>query len=196
MSKARITSVLEMLDALDALVKKKKKITLRNIMDAIGHRSFGPLLLFAGIILAAPGVGDIPGIPTATGIFIVLVTAQMVIKRSYVWLPRWLLERSVTNKRLGKTISWLRKPAGHLDKVVKKRLVGVTNGLGAMAIAIVCLAIGLATPLTEVVLFAANLAGAAIATFGLALVAHDGWLALLGFAAATAMLVVVLFAMN
>lgn len=194
MPKARIASVLEMLDALEALVKKKEKITLRNIMDAVGHRSFGPLLL-AGIVLAAPGVGDIPGVPTATGMFIVLVTAQMLL--SYVWLPRWLLDRSVTDKRLAKTIGWLRKPAGHLDKVVKKRLTGFTNGVGALAIAIVCLAIGLVTPLTEVVLFAANLAGAAIATFGVALVTHDGWLALLGFASATAMLVlVVLFAMS
>jgi hypothetical protein len=57
-------------------------------MDAVGRRSFGPLLLLAGIVLAAPGVGDIPGVPTVMGLFILLVSGQMLFDRDHFWMPQ------------------------------------------------------------------------------------------------------------
>lgn len=41
---------------------------LHDVLDIIGHRSFGPLLLFAGIVMLAPVVGDIPGVPVLMGL--------------------------------------------------------------------------------------------------------------------------------
>lgn len=180
-SNSRVTSVQELLDALEKLAKKEEDISLRNVLEGVGHRSFGPLLLLAGGIMAAPGIGDIPGVPTGVGIFTLLVAAQMLLRRNHVWLPRWLLERSITDERLARTIAWLRKPAGYLDLVVRKRLVAFTNKAGSLAISATCSVIALFTPLMEVVPFSANLAGAAVATFGLSLVAHDGLLAVIAF---------------
>ena len=180
-ARSRITSVQELLDALEKLKKKKKDISLRSVLEEVGHRSFGPLLLLAGMIMAAPGIGDIPGVPTGVGIFTLLVAGQMVLRRNHVWLPAWLLERSISGQRLAKTVGWLRKPAHYLDLVIKKRLVALTNNAGALAIAATCCAIATFTPFMEVVLFSANVAGAAIAAFGLALVAHDGLVAIVAF---------------
>jgi hypothetical protein len=177
----RITSVLELLDVLEKLAQRKDDISLRNVMDEIGHRSFGPLLLFAGLIIAAPGIGDIPGVPTGVGVFILLVAGQMVLGRGQVWLPQWLLDRSVSDERLAKTVGWLRKPARYLDTIIKRRLVAFTNNAGALAISVTCSAIAILTPFMEVVLLAANIAGAAVSAFGLALVAHDGVLAIIAF---------------
>jgi hypothetical protein len=179
--KKRITSLQELLDALEKLVGKKADVSLGNVLEEIGHRSFGPLLLLAGVIMAAPGIGDIPGVPTGVGVFTLLVAGQMLLRRNHVWLPGWLLERAISDDRLAKMIARVRKPARYLDFAVKKRLVALTNDAGALAISATCSAIALFTPFMEVVLFSANVAGAAIAAFGLSLVAHDGVLALIAF---------------
>jgi hypothetical protein len=190
----RITSVLELLDALEKLTEKKDDISLGDVLEEIGHRSFGPLLLLAGLFMAAPGIGDIPGVPTGAGAFILLVAGQMVLGRGHVWLPSWLLDRSISDERLAKTVGWLRKPAEYVDVVVKKRLVAFTNNAGAFAVSATCAAIAVFTPMMEVVLFAANIAGAAVAAFGLALVAHDGLLAILAFVLTAALVALGLYA--
>jgi hypothetical protein len=135
------------------LVKKKNDISLRIVLEEVGHRSFGPLLLLAGLIMAAPGIGDIPGVPTGVGIFTLLVAGQMLLRRDHVWLPAWLLERSISDERLAKTVAWVRKPARYLDLIVKKRLVTFTHNAGALAISATCSVIALLTPFMEVVLF-------------------------------------------
>jgi hypothetical protein len=178
----KVASISELLDALEKLTRRKHDISLRDALEAVGHRSFGPLLLLAGLVMAAPGVGDIPGVPTGVGIFVALVAGQMVLRRQYVWLPNWLLERSVSDRLVATAVKWLRPPARAVDVVTRRRLVNLTHDAGALAIALASVVFALVTPLMEVVLFSANIAGVALAAFGLALIAHDGLIALFGFA--------------
>jgi hypothetical protein len=152
------------------------------VLDSVGHRSFGPLLLLAGLVLVTPGIGDIPGVTTTTGIFIALVAGQMLIRRNYLWLPQWILKRKIKDETLCKAIGWLRKPAGYVDRVIKPRLTGLTYNIGRYGIALACFGIAMATPAMEVVLGSANVAGVAFSAFGLSLIAHDGLLASIAYA--------------
>lgn len=179
---AKITNIEELLDAIEKSVGKSKDLSLGDVLDSVGHRSYGPLLLLAGLVMAAPGVGDIPGLPTGTGIFVALVAGQMIIGRNYLWLPRWLLKRKISAETICKAIGRLRKPARYVDRVIKPRLAGITYNSGRWGIALACLGIAVATPAMEVVLFSANAAGAALAAFGLSLMAHDGLLTLIAYA--------------
>ena len=181
-STAKVASITELLDALKKLTERKDDISLRDALEAVGPRSFGPLLLLAGLVMAAPGIGDIPGIPTGVGIFVGLVAGQMVLQRQYVWLPKWMLERSVSDQLVAGAVRWLRSPARAVDFATRRRLVSLTQDAGAFAIALASVMFAAVTPLMEVVLFSANIAGVALAAFGLALVAHDGLIAVFGFA--------------
>jgi hypothetical protein len=181
-SEPQVASISELLDALEQLTRQKDDISLRDALKAIGHRSFGPLLLLAGLVMAAPGVGDIPGIPTGVGIFVALVAGQMIFRRQHVWLPKWMLDRSLSDRLVSKSVGWLRAPARAVDLVTRRRLVELTRKAGAYAIALTSVFFAIVTPLMEVVLFSANIAGVAIASFGVALVSHDGVAALFGFA--------------
>src|SRR5690606_39198204 len=106
------------------------------------------------------------------------------------WLPQWLLKRSVPSKKLKKTADkWLRRPARAIDRVLQKRLQFFTNDPGAKAIAVASVLLALATPVAEFIPFSANGIGLAIAIFGLALIAHDGLIALLGWAVMAATVV-------
>lgn len=178
----KVTNLEQLLDRITEAARGHDRVSLGGILKVIGRRSFGPLLLFAGLIALSPVIGDTPGVPTAVGIFVLLITAQLLFGRDYVWLPRWLLERSVAQDKLCKALGWLRKPARYVDRLLRPRLTALTHTAGMYVIASVCIVIAAAMPVMEVVPFVANGAGAALTAFGLALVAHDGLLAIFAFA--------------
>lgn len=172
----------ELLDRFDEAANDNHEVSLDVMMDEVGRRSFGPLLLLAGVIMMAPLIGDIPGVPVILGLFVLLVTLQMLIGRDHFWLPQWLLKQSVSSEKLKKaTNKWLRKPARGIDRLLRKRLEIFTGLAGARAIAMGSALLALATPIAEFIPFSANGVGAAITLFGLALIAHDGLVALIGW---------------
>lgn len=155
------------------------KVSFNDILDKIGRRSFAPLLLLAGIITLAPLIGDIPGVPTIMGIFVLLTTGQLLFGRDHFWLPEWILSRSAEKEKINKGMDWLEKPAKFIDKWSKPRLTVFTKGAGHFIVAAVCFLIALAMPIMEVIPFSANVAGIAFSLFGLSLTTKDGILAVL-----------------
>ena len=156
-------------------------ITLDAMLDAVGRRSFGPLLLLPGLIIVAPVVGDIPTVPTMMALVILLVAVQLLMRRREFWLPGWLTRRSVKRKRIRKAVKGLKKPARWVDRLLRRRLVAFTGDTGSMVIAVTCIVLALAIPPMEFVPFTATVAGAAVSGFGVALVAEDGLVALISF---------------
>lgn len=158
-----------------------KEIKFGDILDQVGHRSFGSLLLTAGLIISAPLIGDIPGVPVLLGAFVILTSGQLLLGKDHFWLPKWLLERSADPAKLDKGMDWIQPVARFIDRWLKPRLKIVTGKLGIYAIAIACVLVGLLTPVMEFIPFSAQFAGAAITAFGLAIIAKDGLFAILGY---------------
>lgn len=158
------------------------RVSLRAIIESVGSRSFGPLLLIAGVITVMPIIGDIPGVPTAMAVVVLLTSIQLLLHREYFWLPDWLLNRSVSRKTFIKALQWSLSPAHFIDRLLRPRLVFLTRRAGVYLIAVMCIVIAAAMPPMEVVPFSATGAGAALSAFGLSLIAQDGLLALLAFA--------------
>lgn len=171
----------QLLDRIGEAGENGDKVSLGEVVESVGRRSFGPLLLLAGLITLAPLIGDIPGMPTIMGILVLLVAVQLLMNRKHFWLPQWLLKRSVSREKLCKGVEWLRPAAGFLDRWLRPRLTPLVKGAGTRAIAVVCIIIAAAMPAMEVVPFSANGAGVALSAFGLALVLQDGLVALIAF---------------
>jgi hypothetical protein len=55
----KATSLIELLDQIESTADEDEEAPLDAIMDAIGRRAFGPLLVLFGLIILAPLVGDI-----------------------------------------------------------------------------------------------------------------------------------------
>ena len=174
-----ITNLEQLLDRLGEAGHGDERVSLGAILEVVGRRSFGPLLLVAGLITLAPVIGDIPGVPTIIGMSVLLIAGQLLFRREHFWLPRWLLERSVARDNLGKALKWLRPPARFIDRLLRPRLTIFTQHI---AIATACVIIAAAMPAMELIPFSANAAGAALTAFGLSLIAGDGLPALLAFA--------------
>lgn len=155
-----ITSLHALLDVIEKDTVNVSRVSLGEIMESVGSRSFGPLLLIAGLVTVTPVIGDIPGVPVMMGLLVLLTALQLLCGRKHFWLPQWLLKRSVKRQKICKMLSWLRKPAARIDSVLHHRLPALTHGPGVAMIALATIAIALVMPAMELVPFSVNIAGA------------------------------------
>jgi len=173
------TTMTQLLDRIRDSSQDAERVSVRDILEAVGERSFGPVVLLAGLITLAPLIGDIPGVPTLLGLMVLLTVGQLLFQRRSIWLPEWIAGRNVPRDKLLKGLDWLRKPARFLDRVTKPRLTFMVRGPGLYVMALLCMLVAAVMPAMEVVPFSANGGGAALMAFGLAMVARDGVVALL-----------------
>lgn len=180
-SEKNLLNVKQLLDLIGTAAQNKDSVSLGAILEVLGARSFGPLLLLSGLITLAPLIGDIPGVPTIIGLFVLLMGVQLMLGFKHFWLPEWLLHRSVDKGKLHKALEWLKSPAYYIDKLLKPRLTMFVNGISTYIIAFLCVIIAMSMPALELIPFSANAAGAAFTIFGLSLIAEDGLLSLIAF---------------
>ena len=169
-------SLQELLNRIQEISQKDENVTVGEIIEMVGDRSYGPMLLISGLLVLAPIIGDIPGVPTILGAIVFLFSIQLLFGKEHFWLPKFLLDRSISGKKMNKGIEWLQRPASWIDKLLKPRLRLLVKDTAVYIIAFMCLMIASVMPIMELVPFSANAAGAALTVFGLALIARDGLL--------------------
>lgn len=182
----------QLLDRIGELTRHNDQVSIGMVVESIGSRSFGPLLMLIGITLFSP-LSGVPGMSFFMASFVLLVAIQMLVGRKKFWLPHYILNRSVEHNKLQKALDWLNKPARGIDRVLKPRLTFLVHSGGSYGIAALCVVVGLCMPFMELVPFSSSAAGLALLALGLSLVVHDGLLVLLalGIFGATFALVVV-----
>jgi hypothetical protein len=178
-----IGSLGHLLDCLEELADADEHVSVGRVADALGRRSFAPLLLVAGLVMLAPVIGDIPGVPVIMGLLTIVVAAQLIMAREHLWLPDWLERRSVRHEKVRKAVRGSRWTAEQLDRWTGPRLEWLIHGGGLKLVSLACLLVALTTPLLEFIPFSANVAGFALTCFAVALLARDGLLALLALLA-------------
>ncbi|UXZ53594.1 exopolysaccharide biosynthesis protein [Halomonas sp. 7T] len=176
------TTLMDLIESIETLEKGASRVSVDDVVSAVGRRSFGPLLLVAGLITLAPIIGDIPGMPTLMAVLVLLVSVQLLAGREAFWLPGFLLKRSFSRQKFNKGLQLMKKPARWVDGLLRVRLPWLTGYIGIRVTALVCLMIALAMPPMEFIPFSANGAGLALVLLGLGLVARDGLVLLLGLA--------------
>lgn len=179
---AKVTSLEQLLDRLDEAREGQEQVSMERLMDTIGRRSFGPLLLLIGIILVTP-LSGIPGLPSTMGVAVFLLSSQMLLRRKRIWLPEWILRRNIRQDKFARAARWMRRPARFIDRLLRERLSFLVDGPASWPLALVCLLVAVTLPLLEPVPFAASSAGVALTCIGLAMIAHDGVFALIAYTA-------------
>ncbi|WP_172514914.1 exopolysaccharide biosynthesis protein [Vreelandella aquamarina] len=175
------TNLTELIHTMERMERENAQVSVDDVVHAVGRRSFGPLLLLAGLITLAPIIGDIPGMPTLMAVLVLLTSSQLLVGRETFWLPKWLLKRSLSRQKFDKALHYMQKPAKWVDGLLGVRLAWMTGYIGIRVTAFACLLVALAMPPMEFIPFSANGAGLALTLFGLGLVARDGLMLALGF---------------
>ncbi|WP_339802320.1 exopolysaccharide biosynthesis protein [uncultured Marinobacter sp.] len=170
-------SIEQLLDLIEAGAAGRAHVTIGEMMDSVGYRTFGPMLLLVGLILVTP-LSGVPGMPTLMGLLTLLTLGQLLLGRTNFWLPGWLVRRRIPRKKLLQGLAMLRPAAGRIDGLIQPRLPLLVRGPGLYVMALACMAIAMVMPATELIPFSSSIAGLALMTFGLAMISKDGLLAL------------------
>lgn len=170
----------DMLQSLRDNTQGQDKVAVDDLLSAVGQRSFGPVVLIAGLIIIAPLIGDIPGVPTLFGLIVLLTLGQRLFQRQSVWIPKKLSAQKLSRETLIKGLDWLQKPARIIDRWSRPRLIWLVRGAGQYLMAVICMMVAACMPAMELVPFSANGGALALMVFGMAMVVEDGLLALVG----------------
>ena len=90
-------------------------ITLAWLMDSLGERSFGLMLLLLGLM------ANLPGASAIVGILIAILAFQMILARHAPVLPRFLAARSFKTQRLAAMLDYAVPPLRYLEKYIRPR---------------------------------------------------------------------------
>jgi len=171
----------QLLDHLAEAADTRERMSLEIVVEVVGQRSFGAVLLVVGLLLVSPLSGII-GMATTMSIVVALIAVQLLLDREYVWLPRWVLQRSTSSAHALRAISALRRPARFMDRWVKPRLPMLSRRLGTCAVALMCISIASVMPFMELIPFSATVAGVPLTILGLTLFVKDGVLTIVSLA--------------
>lgn len=173
-------SLTEILDTLDD-AGDEDHVTINQILEGFGDRSLAPILLVPAMITATP-ISGIPGVPTITGLIVGLIVVQMLMGRDTLWVPQVVGKRGVSKEKMEKSVSFLRKPVGWLDRMMKPRISWLAKRPWNYAALLTCLAIAVTTPLMELLPFVISIAAVAIGVFAAGILMRDGVVMLIGYA--------------
>lgn len=169
----------QVIDSVVELGEDRGKVSVSDIQDKIGQRSFGPFLFVPALIEISP-VGGIPGVPTMLALIIALFAFQMLFGRDHFWIPGFLGNRSVRGEKLDKGLNKIRPLVRWLDKISRARLNWATSKGALRLIAVLCVLLATSVPPLELLPFASTAPFSAICLFGLGITTRDGLVVVLG----------------
>lgn len=184
----KVHSVCDILDLLRRTADRRDRVTIGDVLDAIGHRSYGPALLIPALIEITP-IGGIPGLPSFLALFIAIVAAQLLFGKHHLWVPGLIERRAVSAGKLHAAADKLNPAARRLDRWFHGRLTRFVRQPWPRVAAGIVILLCLTVPPLELVPFASTAPMLAIAAFGLALLVRDGLLMLAAIGISAAALV-------
>lgn len=148
-----------------------ERIPLGDLIDALGERTFGLVMLVLALPCAIP---FLYGVPQVVSIPMLFVAAQLVIGRRALWLPQGLRARSFSKADYAAMIARARPWLLRLERLSRPRLVALTrpplDQVVGLAMLIASLSIAVPLPLTNTV------PGIGVAILALGLIERDGLL--------------------
>ena len=166
-------------------------VTVEDLLNAVGRRSYGPLLLLLGFVAVSP-LTIVPGANWLIALIVLVFAIQLLLGLKFPWAPKRALKFAFPRSALQKGAATAEKYAHIIDQFVKPRLTFLTEFPFVMIIALVCIAAALITFPLGVFPFGPLLPSLTILILGLGLTGRDGLMILLGLAPliGTAILVV------
>lgn len=158
-----------------------EEISIQDMLNEIGDRSFASALLVPALILVSP-ISGIPGAPTIGAVIVILIVSQWIVGRDHLWLPGFVTRRSVSSERLCKALDWFDGPAAFLDRHATARLTVLTSGPLTLLPLLTVLAIAATWPLLELLPFVTTIGAFAVSLFAFGLMTRDGAYIVLGYA--------------
>lgn len=155
-----------------------ESVSIEDLLNAVGRRSYGPVLLLLGFIAISP-LTLIPGANSLVAFVTLIFALQMVIGRPYPWVPKKALAFSFPRKHLTAGVAAADKYVAQVDRFLKPRLTFLTVSPFVQLVAAACVAAALVTIPLSFVPLGPVIPSLAVLLFGLAITARDGFVLVL-----------------
>lgn len=150
-----------------------EQVSLRELMDVAGRRSFGPVILLLGLIAVSP-LTLVPGATWLVAAVTLLFSGQILLGRRQPWLPAKLVDARFPRTLLEQTVEKAGPVARIADRMTKPRLVFLTEPPFVLGTALLCVVSALITFPLGLIPLAPILPGLSIVLVGIGLTARDG----------------------
>lgn len=177
---AKVKNLSSLLHSLETQTEGET-VTVHSMLNAVGRRSYGPILLLLGFIAVSP-LTIIPGATWLVAILTLLIAGQILLGRKFPWIPSRFLEIEFPRSALLQGIRIADPYVCQVDRFLKPRLAFLTAPFFAPFVALICIAAALLTIPLGLVPFGPVLPGLTVLFFGLALTARDGFMLILAIA--------------
>ena len=166
-------------------------VSIEDLLNAVGRRSYGPVLLLLGFVAVSP-LTIVPGANWLVALIVLVFAVQLLLGLKHPWIPKSALKFSFPRSALESGATAAEKYVHIVDQFVKPRLTFLTGYPFVMLVALVCIAAALITFPLGVFPFGPLLPSLTILILGLGLTGRDGLVILFGLAPliGTAILVV------
>ncbi len=156
-----------------------EKVSIREILDAVSSRGFGPLLLMPALISISP-VGAIPGMSIITGTLIALIAVQMLFRNDHPWIPQKIQDFSFSKSKYENGIEYLMPWAEWVSKWLSERWTQLVEPPFYYLTPVVMLVLAVSYYPLALVPMGVFLPGLANTMFAIGLTVRDGLLITLG----------------
>ena len=154
---------------------RRKTVSVQDVIEAFGDRAFGALMF----VFAAPAVLPMPpGFSAILGAPLLFITAQLMVGRRTVWLPRAVTERTLKRSDFSSLMEKLSPQLTWLERWLRPRLSFLYNPWSDRVTGLVCLMLTIIVILP--IPFTHMAPALALAAFGLGIAEKDGLLGLIG----------------
>lgn len=157
-------------DVLEALGRRGgENLAVSEMVDAFGERALGAVMVLIALISLLPWP---PGGKVVFSVPLILIAAEVMTRRDTLWLPGWVMRRSVSRTGYAQGIARAIRPIRFIERLSKPRMSALTDDVAQVGIGLLCilLAIMLAFPVP----FGDMLPAVTIIIFGFALMQRDG----------------------
>ena len=157
----------------------RKTVSVQDVLEAFGDRAFGALMFVFAAPLALPMP---PGASAILGAPLLFITAQWMVGRRTLWLPRFIGDRSMTKTDFAALTAKLSPYLRWLERKLRRRLTFLYNRVFDRLAGLVCFLLTVIVFLP--IPFGNMLPSFAIAAFALGLAERDGLAAIIGWISA------------
>ena len=172
MAEERTQALSQVLDQLEDAAHGDN-ISIDEVVEKLGHRSFAALMLIFALISTSPA-SVIPGITATVAVIVFFLTIQIILSRECLWLPAFIARRKMSTEKLCKGIGWLRRPIKFVERFLRPRMTYLLHHPWLFLPLLLILARTIAMPLLEAIPTSGSIASAMIALFAAGLLTRDG----------------------
>ncbi|MGF1656239.1 MAG: exopolysaccharide biosynthesis protein [Verrucomicrobiales bacterium] len=108
----------------------RKGISVRDVVETMGDRGFGVLL----VLIALPSALPIPAIGYSIpfGLMLLILGVGVFTGRKTPWLPKWALNLEIPRKTAETMVSWAVKFLSKIEYMIKRRMEWAAGAGGRM----------------------------------------------------------------